>query len=250
MLFGIGVLCIFYYASICLYLRRWNSRFPRLWLVLGIAICFFEWRKELLGRELLTGIRLACILFLMLFAVVELLILSGMRTTLPEEECDYIIVLGAKVDGMRLTRALRLRLNAALAYLERHASAKVVVSGGQGNDEIVTEAFAMNEYLAGRKVERDRILREEKSTTTWENLLFSRKIIEEDQKGRPHGPVKVGIVTNSFHMYRAMELAKRAGYRNLYAITAPTVRIMFVNYMTREFFGVLKMWLQSVQQLR
>lgn len=248
MLYTIGALCIIYYIVICLYLRRWNSRFPRLWLVLGMALCLFEWKKCLLEEGLLRGIRLACIVFFAFFAAVELLILSGMRPPLKEKECDYIIVLGAKVEGMRLTRALRLRLNAAIAYLSRHTSTKAIVSGGQGHDEMVTEAYAMCEYLAGRGISRDRILKEESSTTTWENLLFSRKILEEDQGGRLYGTVRVGIVTNNFHMYRAKGLAKRAGYQNVYAVTAPTSRVMFVNYMTREFFGVLKMWIVPARQ--
>ncbi|MCI8639344.1 MAG: YdcF family protein [Coprococcus sp.] len=235
-----------YYVSICLYLRRWNTVFPRLWLVLGTMLCLFGWKKNLLDKGLLAGIYAFCAVFLAFFIVVELLILSGMRKSLKEEECGYIIVLGAKVDGLRLTRALRQRLDAAALYLGRHSSARVIVSGGQGRDEMVTEAFAMSEYLAGRGIDRSRILKEERSTTTWENLILSRKILKEDQNGAPYGTVKVGIVTNNFHMYRARELAKRAGYGNVYTILAPVSRIMFVNYMTREFFGVLKMWMQSI----
>lgn len=193
---------------------------------------------------------MACIAFFAFFAAVELLILSGMRSPLKEEECDYIIVLGAKVEGTHLTRALRLRLDAAIVYLRRHASSKVIVSGGQGHDEMVTEAFAMGEYLSGHGIGRERILKEERSTTTWENLIFSGKVLEEDQSERSYRTVRVGIVTNNFHMYRAKRLAKRAGYQNVYAVTAPTSRVMFVNYMTREFFGVLKMWIVPARQSR
>ena len=94
-----GVFCIMYYVSICLYLRRWNTVFPRLWLVLGTMLCLFGWKKNLLDKGLLAGIYAFCAVFLAFFIVVELLILSGMRKSLKEQECGYIIVLGAKVDG-------------------------------------------------------------------------------------------------------------------------------------------------------
>lgn len=193
---------------------------------------------------------------LVLFFGVEALIASGMRRGASGGECRYLIVLGAKVDGYHLTDALKQRLDAALSYLREHPGTKVIVSGGQGRGESVPEGRAMAEYLRTCGIAPGRILTEETSTTTRENLAYSGKILlrdlrqSESLQGQENGKdrkenlqnVRVGIVTNSFHIYRAVRIAGQEGYGNVAAVPAPTTRIMLVNYMTREFFGVLKMW--------
>jgi len=246
----IGILCILYYIAICKYLRRWNSRFPRFWLILGLGILLFEWKKNLLPVEVLRGVRFVETGILALFFGVEVLIASGMRRGASGGECRYLIVLGAKVDGYHLTDALKQRLDAALLYLREHPETKVIVSGGQGHGESVPEGRAMAEYLRKCGIAQGRILTEEKSTTTRENLVYSGKILLEDLQQNASETarketlqdIRVGVVTNSFHIYRAVRIAGQAGYGNVATVPAPTTRIMLVNYMTREFFGVLKMW--------
>lgn len=242
----LGIICILYYIIICVHMKRWDSRFPRFWLFLGCAVLVFEWNKELLSKRVLVGIRSVEVILLIFFIAVELLILSGIRISDSARNCDYVIVLGAKVNGYRLSSALKKRLDRAAGYLYEHPETKVIVSGGQGHGELVTEGLAMAEYLQDIGIEPGRILREEKSTTTRENLAYSGKILLSDQ-GKAHKSsledVDVGIVTNDFHMYRAVHIAKQIGYGSVLALAAPTNRVMFVNYMTREFFGVLKMWI-------
>ncbi|XCP84253.1 YdcF family protein [Roseburia hominis] len=261
----IGILCILYYIAICKYLRRWNSRFPRFWLILGLAILLFEWKKKLLPVEVLRGVRFMETVILVLFGIVELLVISGMRRNVPNEGCRYLIVLGAKVDGYHLTDALRQRMDAAIRYLRENPDTKVIVSGGQGHGESLPEGRAMAAYLRKCGIAPGRILTEEKSTTTRENLAYSGKILLEDlrrettesaRKGERKErhfaedeeslqQVRVGVVTNSFHMYRAVKIAGQVGYGNVAVLPAPTTKIMLVNYMTREFFGVLKMWVSG-----
>lgn len=235
-----GIICVGYYFAICCYIRKWDSKFPRIWLALGVVSFLLGWRWERLPEVATAGLEMAGLIVLLIFAAVELLILSGMKEDKCAGEAEYIIVLGAKVDGYHLTDALKQRLDKALLYLRTHDKTKVIVSGGQGPEEYVTEAQAMAEYLIRCGVEPSRILKEEKSTTTRENLIFSGRIMREDPG--TECMARTGIVTNNFHIYRAVCIAKQVGYQNVIALAAPTAPIMFVNYMTREFFGVLKMW--------
>ena len=171
-----------------------------------------------------------------LFFVVELRLLSGMKSG-RQDELSYLIVLGAQVRGNQITDSLMRRLERAEQYLKEHPDTVVIVSGGQGKGEEVTEASAMEHYLNSHGIEEERILREENSRTTNENLAFSSAYIKD-----MHMPV--GIVTNNFHMYRACCYARKLGYTNIHAVPAGCKPVLFLNYMVREFFAVLKMWIQ------
>ncbi len=112
------------------------------------------------------------------------------------------------------------------------------MSGGMGKLEAVPEAKAMEEYLLANGIERERIFKESCSRTTKENLLFSQMYIEDDS--RP-----VGIVSNNFHLYRAVCLAKQAGYAHPYPVAADCHPLLLPNYVVREFFAVWKMRLSK-----
>ena len=124
----------------------------------------------------------------------------------------------------------------ALAYLQKNEETVCIVSGGQGKGEAVSEAKAMADYLTGCGIAEERILLENQSTSTFENLQNSYDLIELEETDR------IGIVTNNFHMYRAMKYAKRIGFRKVYALVASCDVVLLLNYMTREFFAILAMF--------
>lgn len=161
--------------------------------------------------------------------------MAGMRPS-KETELSYVIVLGAQIQGRRVTDSLMRRLDRARLYLKDHPETKVIVAGGQGKGEDTTEAEAMEGFLVVQGIAKERIFREDQSRTTKENLLFAARLL-------PDMNVPVGIVTNNFHMYRAVRFAKQAGYGRIYRIPAGCHGILFLNYMVREFFAVLKMWI-------
>ena len=119
-----------------------------------------------------------------------------------------------------------------LDYLLAHDNTKVIVSGGQGRGEDVTEAFAMKNYLTDKGIDEKRIIMEEKSRSTEENLKYSLSYIKDVNE-------KVGIVTNNFHVYRSVKLAKRAGYKDVVGIAAGADPVLLLNYLVREFFAVV-----------
>lgn len=178
-------------------------------------------------------LRGAVLLLAAVFLVVEGVILTGMRPS-REEELSWLVILGAHVAGVKVTDSLKRRLDRAVSYLEEHPETKAVVSGGQGTGEAVTEAAAMKAYLIRRGILPERIFCEDQSRNTRENLEFSKAYIEDP--ARP-----VGIVTNQFHMYRACLYARKAGYQRPHRLCAGCQPVLFVNYMVREGFAVLKL---------
>jgi len=151
---------------------------------------------------------------------------------------DVVIVLGAGVHGERVSLPLARRLDAAIAYWNQNSDALIVVTGGLGNRATITEAEAMSRYLIARGIPAEQILLEDRSTTTYENLLFARGILDERF---PDGYRSV-IVTNDFHIFRAVRIARQAGL-DPNRLGAPTDWFtMPVNYL-REMVAVVNFWL-------
>lgn len=153
----------------------------------------------------------------------------------PPEEVDYLIVLGARVKGEMMTKALLFRVEAALEYLRENPNTKVIASGGQGPGEDITEAEAMRRYFVANGIDEDRILLEDRSTTTFENLSFSRELIGED--------ASVVIVSNDFHVYRASIIGKRLDFAEVHTLAGRTPAIAIFKLWSREYFAVAKTWL-------
>lgn len=147
-----------------------------------------------------------------------------------------VVVLGCKVNGESPSLMLRERLDAAVEYLADHPEADCVVSGGQGNGESISEAECMKRYLVANGIAESRIYKEDQSTSTRENLTFSREIIEQNNLQRT-----VAIVTNEFHEYRAAQIAKSLGMES-YAVSARTNAGLFPTYYLREIFAILYEW--------
>lgn len=150
----------------------------------------------------------------------------------PPDENHTIVVLGCKVNNGRPSIMLGRRLDCAYKYLSEHDSVKVVVSGGQGSDETMSEAQCMKDYLVSRGIDSGRIFMEDKSTSTEENLKFSQEIIKREGL-----PEKITLVTDSFHQCRAEMLAKNIGI-DPYNISGYTSWYIVPVYWVREWFGI------------
>lgn len=114
-----------------------------------------------------------------------------------------MIVLGAQVHADKPSVVLKYRLDEAILYLNENPETVCIVAGGQGKNEPYSEAYGMAQYLMQNGIDKDRILLEDQSKTTEENLRYSRKFLPEG--------AKVGIITNDFHMFRALQIAKNRG---------------------------------------
>lgn len=174
---------------------------------------------------------------MVVFLAVELCVLSGFRAK-TEPEVQFLIVLGAQVRESGPTRSLKYRLDKACTYLMAHPETICIVSGGQGRNEPDSEAQVMYTYLVQKGIDGERILREDQSVNTMENLRNSSAFLDKVKD-------RVGIVTSDFHVFRAMHLARGQGYKQISGIPAPSSGLYLLNNMVREFFGVGKDFLMG-----
>lgn len=147
-----------------------------------------------------------------------------------------LIVLGAGIRGESPSYLLMQRLDKAYEYYLKNPNIAIVVSGGQGPQENISEALAMERYLISRGVPQNKILKEDKSTSTKENFEFSKAIL--DQKFTNY---TAAYVTNDFHVYRAGLMAKSAGL-NPRHIGANTNKHVVISCYLREILAVMYKW--------
>ena len=171
-----------------------------------------------------------CSIGICIFLVILSLIISKMNVK-PVQNLDYIIVLGAQVKESGPSVVLRYRLDRAVSYLKENDNTLVIVSGGQGANEKATEASVMKEYLVNNGINENRIIIEDKSNTTKENLINSKKIIRDNKS--------IGIVTNNFHMYRALLIGKKYKVKAV-GIPSKSNSYYLPNNLLREVFAYIK----------
>lgn len=153
---------------------------------------------------------------------------------------DAVIVLGAGLRGDRVSLTLQYRLDAAYDYLQQNPDTVLILSGGQGEGEAVTEASAMREYLRLRGVSDDRLLLEGASTSTYENFQYSLALI---QKALGNNATVV-FITTEFHVYRASLVAKAIGLTTS-GIGVKGVWYLAPNDYLRESIALAVYWLNG-----
>lgn len=236
----VGILCALYCLALAI-TGGTGTWFFLIWGIMGVAFTLWGIFRGHIWHVMPHWLHItAGTLFLLMLAVflfTEGCIISGFSKN-TDKELDYIVVLGAQLKTTGPSRVLQYRLDTAYEYLTAHPDTKVIVSGGQGSNEPASEAQGMYDYLVKRGIEPGRIVLEDKSVNTEQNIRFSKEFLQADAD-------KVGIVSNNFHVFRAVKLAKAAGYRNVVGIAAPATAFYLPNNMLREFFGVVKDFLMG-----
>ena len=233
-----GGACLLYYLIMFFYIGR-SGDFAWFWLLNGTVFLLTALLRSLNQSwlRLLAGILLSAEgIGILLVAVLGLSILGAMHAEQPDS-AEYYLVLGAWVNGRQPSRALRKRLDKAVSCAQTDPDACLILSGGQGDDEEISEAVCMRNYLAAAGVEEERLILEDRSASTWENLLFSDQLTG-------CGGARCGIISNDFHICRVMKLARKAGYRDCYGIAAEGDPVMELHYIVRESVALFMMALQ------
>lgn len=192
------------------------------------------------GRKRVTGWILTGIFALLLLwcGYLTTLIFSAAANTPPSSAT--VVVLGCKVNSDKSpSLSLRTRIEKAAEYLKEHPDAVCIVSGGQGSIEPVSEASVMARELEALGIAPERILQEDQSTDTRENMEYSAKLIEEKGLSR-----EVAVVTDDYHEFRAGELAKDAGLTP-YAVPAESVKHLFPANYGRELISMTKFFIEK-----
>ncbi|MBR3397892.1 MAG: YdcF family protein [Lachnospiraceae bacterium] len=231
----LAVLCFIY--GILVFLTGSGTGFFIVWfllcaLCLACALFSGRGRWKRLPKALKTMLILILIVFLGLFFFVEALILTGFKDT-SKKDLDVIIVLGAQVYESGPSVVLKHRLDEAFDYLQENPATVCIVTGAKGPNEPFSEAEGMRRYLISRGINEGRIILEDQALDTKQNISYSMKLFDAKKES-------VGIISNNFHMYRALRLAKKAGLSDVYGIPAPSTPLYLPNNMLREFFGVVK----------
>jgi len=193
-------------------------------------------RKNKYINRLFVLLLVLYLVFMTSFIVIEYKVITGVNYEIPENEYDYVIVLGSGLkNGNELSYVLLRRLNTALEIVEGSPEVTVIVSGGKGPDEDISEAKAMRNYLISEGISFDQVLLEDKSTSTAENLSYTHDLMKS--KSLSHG--RIALVTNDYHSFRAKYLAIKNGLE-VDSISSKTAIMVRINYMIREYYACIK----------
>lgn len=234
-----GGLCLLYYCLVAFVAGLITTSILFIWIVGGL-LCFalaYFLPKIIAALKRMKKWKIALIfapivLCFLLFITGEIAILTGFISDVPDGDADYVIVLGAKVNPNGPSLSLQKRINAAYDYLAAHPTTKVVASGGQGWDEPMSEAQCIANELIAMGISPDRIILEDRSTDTVENIQYSRELMENTPE------TTVLIVSNDFHCFRASGIARRHLEAEVGHLSADSVFFLLPHYMVREFAGL------------
>lgn len=234
-LLAAAVVCLVYFV----FLLAFGMDFAIVWLLAAVFLggLSFVWRQQKAGiwhlplwLKIAAGIVIGAGLVIFLAAEVQIVGKMGEKG---KPDLDYVIVLGAQVRGENPSKALTKRLEAAYDYMTENERTTAILSGGQGDGEDITEAEAMRRYLEDRGIAPERLIKEDKSTSTEENLRFCAGLIGGSD-------ASVGIISNNFHICRALMIAGKQGYTSVCGIAAYSDPKFQVHYMVREAFALVK----------
>ena len=233
----VGML-IFVYAGVVLVMTRSTDLFNYAGFVAGaVFIAAGVWvykLKELLHMIPNPVIAIVIVLFLAVlvhFTMFEVKVINFAEST-PRDDAEYIVVLGAKVTDGRPSLEFQKRIDAALDYALNHENVIIVCTGGQGSDEDLPESVVAYNYFLSNGIDESRLLREERSTSTHENLEFAAELIGEN-------PSNVIIVSSAFHLYRANIIASKLGYTDVSFIGITGSGILMPHYYVREYVAYI-----------
>lgn len=206
-------------------------------MVMGLGVV-------LLAYNYIYKVKFLYYLFLFGLSCFSLLVVSlfvyGADNNVTYDE-DGIIVLGCglKDDGETVSFSLEKRLEASIKYFKKNPQAMIVVSGGQGSDENISEALAMEKYLISKGIPENKILMEDKSTSTYENFEFSKRVLDEYFKD----DYKVAFTTNNYHIFRANSTAKKVGFDISHYSAKTPLYVVIPSYMREVLANIKYMFL-------
>jgi len=228
---------------------EWKISFSSLFLI-GFMIsiyAIFPMKKlcseSKISKNIYNIYKVIIIILVSSFILVEGMIVLNISESKNNEKIDNIdtmIVLGAKVNGSKISENLKLRLDKAIDYYNKNNDIKIIISGGKTKNTDITESLAMKNYLVSKGVNSSNIIEENKATNTFENIMYSKKILDDmNNKG------KVLIVTSDFHLFRGRIIASILGIDNegICSITPMSTRLY---YMIREYPSSVKDIVKSI----
>ncbi|NLJ94899.1 MAG: YdcF family protein [Clostridiaceae bacterium] len=215
---------------------RSGTKFFLIWFLIGIIFLSFalvvHFQVWATISKTLKFIFLGLVIIVSGFMIFTLANIFTHFNDQAKPQLDYIIVLGAQVKNNAPSKVLKFRLDQSIDYLYQNPATKCIVSGGQGENETQAEAIVMQAYLIKHGISQERIILESTSISTKENLENSYKLIEESSS--------IGIVTNDFHVFRALKIADHLDMENVYGLAAKSTVFYLPNNLLRECLAYFK----------
>ena len=208
-------------------------------LILGLTILSFGIFYNFYCKKLPTWLKVVfwCGIGVAAVSVCLLYGYGGTDTVTYREDVLYVLGGGLKKDVPNA--ALARRLDRAVEYYEKNPEALIVVTGGQGPNETIPEGLAMERYLTARGIPAEQIIREEASTSTYENFVYSQELLKDHFTEE----YTVAFITTDYHIYRAGRLAKLAGYSEITHLHSDGLPQNVIASGIREVLAVIKLWL-------
>lgn len=240
LIFLLGILCLIYYAFVNI--RFGYTTFSEFYLIVGLILIIYyissrKIKEYFVLNKLWNIMKIVFFIGMAVFILIEGAIIMYPKKNI--DNSDYVVILGAGLRGDSITATLRDRLNATIDYVNKsNFDGKIVVSGGQGPGESITEAEAMKKYLISNGI-KNNIIMEDKATNTFENFKFSKEKIK-NITGNSIDNYKVKVITTDFHVLRSSILAKRNNYDNVTFYSSNTKWYLVPTLYAREFFAFFK----------
>jgi len=233
----IGIFISFYFTITSIYWGRFDffnflvSLTGILFIILSFRINSIIIKFKKLPKLIRYFLKISFVCFVLSFVIFQSLIVFNMRNT-SKAGADYVIVLGCQVVGEYASLPLLSRGYTAIGYLGKNPETRVIVSGGQGPGENISEAEALKRLLLERKIDRERIFLEDKSRNTMENFKFSNELYNLSDKN-------IVIITSDYHMFRALSIAKKLKFKNVSGLPGKSQRSVLPAFLLREYASIL-----------
>ena len=233
-----GIMCIWYFLAVSNFIG-YISSLNYAWVYAGVLLLIIAVLFKLLlaiYNKIHKIVKIVCLSLIISFSlslvIIESLIFINARSH-NYENADYIVILGAGLYRGGPSLTLLRRINAAINYSRSSPDVIIIVSGGTGEGQRISEAEVMSRVLQNSGISKDQIIIEDRSSSTYENLLFSSELISDLNK-------KVVISSSEFHLFRAKIIAKKLGFKDVGVLASRTPTILLPNYYMREYFATIK----------
>lgn len=203
---------------------------------LGCALILYGLFRQKLPRKVHKAVHILTALALGVLLFFGCLLFYGTKKQPEDGHPVTMIILGCRVNGSEPSLMLWNRINTAKRYLEEHPEVKAICSGGQGDDELIAEGQSIYDKLVLAGIDPERLFIEDRSSSTKENIAFSKELIEKEDLAQD-----VILVTNDYHCFRAIQLAEKQGL-HAYARPGRTALYLLPTYFLRECCGIAYLW--------
>lgn len=199
---------------------------------------FLHGRKEKAARVLRIAAIAVLIFGFACFMAAEMPVFLGSRSD-EAPSADYVIVMGAGINGDEPSLSLQNRLNTAYDWLLKNPDSMAILSGGQGERENLTEAQCMFDWLTARGIAPERLILEDRATNTYENIQYSLEILEARGISSPE---EIAIVSSDYHLCRIRMIAEHFGFDALCQAARTPYLSLYLNCAIREAFALWEIW--------